>query len=57
MISLRFEMTGLFKVPSTPMYIGMDLNKGVGPDNLTLFVGLRTDLSSLLSKLVTVPTQ
>ena len=54
---LRFEMTGLFKVPSTPMYIGMDLNKGVGPDNLTLFVGLRTDLSSLLSKLVTVPTQ
>ena len=48
----RFDMTGLLKVPLTPLYIGLDLNKGVGPDNLTIFIGLRTDLSSLLTKLV-----
>jgi hypothetical protein len=48
----RFDMTGLLKVPLTPLYIGLDLNKGVGPDNLSLFIGLRTDMSSLLTKLV-----
>jgi hypothetical protein len=48
----RLDMTGLLKVPLTPLYIGLDLNKGVGPDNLTIFIGLRTDLSSLLTKLV-----
>jgi len=49
---LRFDMTGLLKIPTMPLYTGFDLNKGAGPDNLTLFVGLRSDLSSLLSKLI-----
>jgi hypothetical protein len=48
----RLDVTGLLKIPVTPVYMGFDLNKGVGPDNLSIFVGLRTDLSSLLSKLV-----
>ena len=52
----RFDLTGLFKIPVTPLYIGFDMNKGIGPDNMTLFVGLRTDLSTLLSKLITVPS-
>jgi hypothetical protein len=39
------------KIPHTPIYIGSDLNKGVGPDAASIYVGVRTDLSALLSTL------
>ena len=48
----RFDLVGAFKIPLMPLYIGSEINKGVGPDSMSIFVGLRTDLSSVLSKLV-----
>jgi hypothetical protein len=48
----RLDITGRLKIPATPMFIGMDINKGVGPDAMSIFVGARTDLSSLLTKLI-----
>jgi hypothetical protein len=47
----RFGINARLKIPSTPIYIGSDINKGVGPDAMTIFVGVRTDLSSLLANL------
>jgi hypothetical protein len=48
----RFDITGRLQIPSTPFYVGLDLNKGTGPDNLSIFIGARTDLSNMLGKLI-----
>lgn len=48
----RFAMNSMLKIPQTPMFIGADLNKGVGPDDLRIYIAARTDLSALLTKLI-----
>jgi hypothetical protein len=48
----RFDITGRLQIPSTPFYVGLELNKGTGPDNLSIFIGARTDLSNMLGKLI-----
>jgi hypothetical protein len=48
----RFGLNSRLKIPSTGFYVGADLTKGVGPDDLKIYVGGRADLSALLGKLI-----
>ncbi len=48
----RLDVIGVLKVPATPIYIGTELNKGTGPDSMSVYLGIRTDLTSLLAKLI-----
>lgn len=47
----RFGMNSRLKIPGTIFFIGADMTKGVGPDDLQFYVGGRADLSALFSKL------
>ena len=48
----RFGMNARLNIPSTIFYVGVDLNKGTGPDSMSIFVGARADLSAMLGKLI-----
>jgi len=50
--TIRFDGSGRFMIPHTPLYVGAEINLGRGPEDIRFLGGTRIDIGSILGKVL-----